>query len=40
VVWRRLFDLSDGWGGRSIERARAMAGDLNVSVTAGKIALR
>ena len=74
VIGRRLFDLTDGWGGRhpfdkpivvvthsvpqpwvaahpdapfsfvtdglpsAIERARAIAGDLNVSVTAGKIA--
>ncbi len=74
VVGRRLFDLTDGWGGRhpfdkpivvvthsvpqrwvadhpdapftfvtdglpsAIERARAIAGDLNVSVTAGKLA--
>ena len=74
VVGRRLFDLTDGWGGRhpfdkpilvvthsvperwvaahpdapytfvtdglpsAIERARAIAGDLNVSVTGGKIA--
>ena len=74
MVWRRLFDLSDGWGGRhpfdkpivvvthsvpqrwvaahpdapftfvtdglpsAIERARTIAGDLNVSVTPGNIA--
>lgn len=74
VIGRRLFDLTDGWGGRhpfdkpivvvthsvpqpwvaahpdapftfatdglpaAIERARAIAGDLNVSVTAGKLA--
>jgi dihydrofolate reductase len=74
VVGRRLFDLTDGWGGRhpfdkpilvvthsvpqpwvaahpdapytfvtdglpsAIERARAIAGDLDVNVTAGKIA--
>jgi dihydrofolate reductase len=74
VVGRRLFDLTDGWGGRhpfdkpivvvthavpqqwvaahpdaaytfvsdglpsALERARAIAGDLNVSVTAGKLA--
>jgi len=74
VVGRRLFDLTDGWGGRhpfdkpivvvthsvperwidahpdapytlvtdglpsAIERARAIAGDLNVSVTPGKLA--
>lgn len=74
VVGRRLFDLTDGWGGRypfdkpivvvthsvpqrwvvahpdapftfvddglpaAIRRARAIAGDLNVGVTAGKIA--
>ncbi len=74
VIGRRLFDLTDGWGGRhpfdkpiivvthavpegwvaahpdapytfvtdglpsAIERARAIAGDLNVSVTAGKMA--
>jgi dihydrofolate reductase len=74
VVGRRLFDLTDGWGGRhpfdkpivvvthsvpqpwvaahpdapytfvtdglpsAIERARAIAGNLNVNVTAGKLA--
>ena len=74
VIGRRLFDLTDGWGGRhpfdspivvvthsvpqpwvadhpdapftfvtdglpsAIDRARAIAGDLNVGVTAGKLA--
>ena len=74
VIGRRMFDLTDGWGGRhpfdkpivvvthalpepwvaahpdapftfitdgvpsAIEQARAIAGDLNVDVTAGKLA--